>query len=70
MKIALLNDVATRRGQTLGAMALAWLLRQPAVTSTLVGASRPEQIRELVQAQKNTASAPEELAEIEAILAE
>ena len=70
MKIALLNDVATRRGQTLGAMALAWLLRQPAVTSTLVGASRPEQIRELVQAQKNTAFAPEELAEIEAILAE
>ncbi len=70
LKIARLNDVAARRGQTLGAMALAWLLRQPAVTSTLVGASRPEQITELVQARKNTTFAPEELTEIEAILAE
>ena len=39
-----LNGVAARRGQSLAAMSLAWVLRQPAVTSVLIGASRLDQI--------------------------
>lgn len=47
--IAALNEIAQARGETLPQMALAWLLNRPAVTSVLIGASRPEQIRENVQ---------------------
>ncbi|HEY4330888.1 MAG TPA: aldo/keto reductase, partial [Phycisphaerae bacterium] len=45
-----LNDLAKARGQTLAQMALAWVLRYPAVTSVLIGASKPEQIAENVAA--------------------
>ena len=45
-----LNDLAADRGQSLAQMALAWALRDPAVTSVLVGASSPEQIEENVAA--------------------
>ncbi len=41
-----LNDIAHARGQTLAQMALAWILRLPAITSALIGASRVEQIDE------------------------
>jgi L-glyceraldehyde 3-phosphate reductase len=63
-----LNELARRRGQSLAQMALAWVLRQPAVTSALIGASRPEQIDECAGALDSLAFAPEELAAIEAIL--
>ena len=43
-KIRALNDIAARRGQTLAQMALAWTLRDPRVTSTLVGASSVAQL--------------------------
>ena len=45
-----LNDIAHARGQTLAQMALAWILRLPAITSALIGASRVEQIDENVAA--------------------
>ncbi|PCE26028.1 L-glyceraldehyde 3-phosphate reductase [Paraburkholderia acidicola] len=60
-----LNDIAQRRGQSLAQMALAWVLRDARVTSALIGASKPEQVRENVGALKNLAFSTEELAEID-----
>ena len=60
-----LNEIARRRGQSLAQMAYAWVLRDPRVTTTLVGASSPEQIRENVGALANLAFSAEELAEID-----
>lgn len=56
-----LHDLAAQRGQTLSQMALAWILRDGIVTSVLVGASRPEQILDNIQAVQNTAFTAEEL---------
>lgn len=66
-KIAALNEMAARRGQTLAEMALAWLLAQPAVTSVLIGASRPEQILDNIKAVENTTFTPDEWEEIDRI---
>ena len=66
-KIAALNRVAARRGQTLAEMALAWLLAQPVVTSVLIGASRPEQVLDNIKATENTEFSPEEREEIDRI---
>jgi L-glyceraldehyde 3-phosphate reductase len=60
-----LNEIAQRRGQSLAQMALAWTLRDPRVTSALIGASHPEQIIENVGALKNLTFSSEELAEID-----
>lgn len=68
-KVRRLNGVAARRGQTLAQMALAWVLRDPRVTSALIGASRVAQIEENVAALANLAFAAEELTAIDAILA-
>jgi L-glyceraldehyde 3-phosphate reductase len=64
-----LNEVARARGQTLAQMALAWVLRRPAVTSAIIGASRPAQVEDCAAAARNLAFAPEELARIEQMLA-
>lgn len=64
-KIWDLNKIAKRRGQSLAQMAIAWDLRDPAVTSVLIGASRPEQILENLETLKHVEFTPEELAEIE-----
>ena len=68
-RIRALDALAKRRGQTLAQMALAWVLRQPAVTSALIGASKPQQVDDCVGTAKNLAFSPTELAEIEKILA-
>ena len=68
-KIAALNKLAAARGQSLSQMALAWVLRDPVVTSALIGASRPEQILENVGAIHSAPFSVEELAEIDRILA-
>lgn len=60
-----LNDIAQRRGQTLAQMAVAWVLRQPAVTSALIGASHWSQIEECLGAFKSPAFSAEELAAID-----
>ncbi len=65
-----LNEIAGRRGQTLAQLALVWTLRNPAVTSALIGASKPEQVVENVKALENMDLSEEELAEIDAVLAE
>jgi len=64
-----LNDLAHSRGQTLAQMALAWVLRQPVVTSALIGASRVSQVDGCVGAVRNLKFTGEELAQIEKILA-
>ena len=48
-KIGALHEIAVARGETLAQMALAWVLSQNAVTSVLIGASKPTQIRENVR---------------------
>ena len=64
-RVRALNAIAARRGQTLAQMAYAWVLRDPRVTTTLIGASSPEQIRENVAALANLAFSADELAEID-----
>jgi L-glyceraldehyde 3-phosphate reductase len=63
--VAALNKIAQRRGQPLAQMALAWVLRQPAVSSVLVGASRPSQLTDSVQAITGPEFGADELAEID-----
>ena len=64
-RVRALDAIARRRGQSLAQMALAWVLRDPRVTSTLVGASSPAQIRDNVKALSGLAFDAAELAEID-----
>jgi L-glyceraldehyde 3-phosphate reductase len=68
-KIRGLNEIARRRGQTLAEMAVAWVLRDPRVTSALVGTSKVSQVDDNVAALKNLKFAAEELQAIDAVLA-
>ncbi len=60
-----LNDIALARGQSLAQMATAWVLRDARVTSALIGASKPEQIVDLVGAMSNLNFSTDELATID-----
>jgi L-glyceraldehyde 3-phosphate reductase len=60
-----LAGIAQRRGQSLAQLALAWVLRNDAVASTLVGASSVEQLQENLAALDNLAFTPDELSEID-----
>ena len=60
-----LNDIAGRRGQTLAQMAVAWVLRDPRVTSALVGASSVEQLDDTLGALDNLDFSDDELREID-----
>ena len=64
-KIRALNDLAQRRGQSLAQLALAWTLRDPRITSTLVGVSSLEQLEANVAALDNLELSDDELAEID-----
>jgi len=68
-KIRALNDIARQRGQTLAEMAVAWVLRDPVVTSALVGTSKVSQVDDNVAALKNLKFSGEELRLIDAALA-
>jgi L-glyceraldehyde 3-phosphate reductase len=61
-----LNGIAQRRGQTLAQMAIAWVLRKPAITSALIGASRWAQIEDCLGALRNLKFSQSELDEIDA----
>jgi len=63
-----LDAVAKARGQSLAQMALAWVLRQPAITSALIGASKTSQIDENLGALRNLTFSAEELGKIEGII--
>jgi L-glyceraldehyde 3-phosphate reductase len=64
-----LNELAQQRGQTLAQMALAWVLKDPRMTSVIIGASKPQQVTDAVGAVANYRFSADELARIDAILA-
>lgn len=64
-----LNEISMQRGQSLAQMAIAWLLRDPRVTSVLIGASSSEQLRQNLGALKNRELSYLELEQINGILA-
>ena len=57
-RVRALDEIARRRGQSLAQMAYAWVLRDPRVTTTLIGASSPEQVRENVGRARRTSRSP------------
>lgn len=69
VKIRGLNEIAAQRGQTLAEMAVAWVLRDPRVTSALVGTSKVSQVDDNVAALKNLKFSTEELRKIDSVLA-
>lgn len=67
-KIRALNELAKERGQSLAQMALAWVYQDPAITSVLMGASRPQQIIDNLGMLNSPAFTEEELSRIETIV--
>jgi L-glyceraldehyde 3-phosphate reductase len=67
-KVRALGEVARSRGQSIAQLALAWALRDPRMTSALIGASRVEQIEQNVAALANLRFSSAELARIDDIL--
>ncbi len=65
LRIRKLNEIAERRGQTLAQMAIAWALRDPRVTSALIGARTVAQLDNSLDSLTNLAFTAEELAEID-----
>ena len=69
-RVRKLDEIAKRRKQSLAQMAIAWVLRNPQVTSALVGASSVKQLEDNIAALNNLAFSPDELKTIENILQE
>ena len=67
-KVQKLNELAKERGQSLAQMAIAWTLRKPAVTSSLIGASSVKQLEDNLASLNNLKFGAEELNRIESIL--
>ncbi|MBE7053356.1 MAG: L-glyceraldehyde 3-phosphate reductase [Ruminococcaceae bacterium] len=67
-KVKKLNKIAKERGQTLAQMALSWLYSKDGITSVLIGASKPEQIRENIKMIENTEFTNDELDAIDKIV--
>jgi len=65
-----LGEIARERGQSLAQMAISWCLRDDRLSTVILGASRPQQITENLQAFENRHFAEEELAQIDAVLAD
>jgi L-glyceraldehyde 3-phosphate reductase len=68
VQVRALSEIANQRGQSLAQMALAWVLRQPALASALVGASRREQVEQCVGALAHLAFSEDELERIDGIV--
>ena len=69
-RVKKLNKLAEERGQSLAQMAIAWVLRKPAVTSALIGASSVGQLEDNLAALNKTDFSEDELEQIETILKE
>lgn len=69
-KVKQLNQLAQNRDQTMAQMAIAWILKDPRITSVILGASKPQQVTDAIKAIKNYSFSKEELDKIELILAE
>ena len=67
-KVQKLNEIAKQRGQSLAQMALAWVLNNPAVTSSIIGASKVSQIEDCVKALDNLEFSQDELSQIRKII--
>jgi L-glyceraldehyde 3-phosphate reductase len=67
-KIHQLNELAKQRHQSLAQMALSWILKDERVTSVLIGASRPEQLKDSLRCLENSTFSDVELEQIETIL--
>jgi L-glyceraldehyde 3-phosphate reductase len=67
-KVRRLNDLAISRGQTLAQMALAWVLKDPRITSVIIGASKASQITDSLQCLNNRQFSTDELEQIDNIL--
>src|SRR5262249_27423836 len=65
VRVRALNEIARERGQTLAQLAIAWVLRDPRVTSALIGASSVEQLEANVAALRKRSFTDDELAEID-----
>jgi L-glyceraldehyde 3-phosphate reductase len=64
-RVRALNEIALRRNQSLSQMAIAWVLRDPRITSALIGARTVEQLEDTLGALASSPLAPDELAEID-----
>lgn len=69
-KIKALNELAMERGEKLSCMALSWLIQDDAITSVIIGASKPEQITTNIEAIKSAKLTADELARIDEITKE
>jgi L-glyceraldehyde 3-phosphate reductase len=67
-KVRALNLLAEKRGQNLAQMALAWILKDPRISSVLIGVSKPEQVVDSLKCLENYRFTQEELAQITEIL--
>ena len=68
-QIAALNEIARARGQSLAQLALVWVLREPVVTSAIIGASRVAQLEDSLAALRNLDLSEAERAAIDRLLA-
>lgn len=67
-KVIRLNQLAEKRGQNLAQMALSWILKDPRITSVILGVSKPQQLTDSLECLKNTSFDDTELQEINSIL--
>ena len=67
-KVGQLNEMAINRQQSLAQMSLAWVLKDPRITSVIIGASKAEQVLDSIRCLQNTSFSSEELGEIDGIL--
>ena len=67
-KVRQLNNLAEEREQSLAQMALAWVIKDPKITSVLIGASKPEQVTDSIKCLKNYSFTAEEIKSIDNIL--
>jgi L-glyceraldehyde 3-phosphate reductase len=63
-----LNEIAQQRGQSLAQMALSWILKDPRITSVILGVSKPEQLTDSLKCLENKEFSTEELQKINQIL--
>ena len=67
-KVKKLNQLAGKRNQSLAQMAIAWVLKDPRITSVILGASKPQQVTDAIEAIKNYDFSEKELKKIDKIL--
>ncbi len=67
-KVDRLNHIAKNRGQSLAQMALSWVLKDPRITSVIIGASKPAQVIDSIKCTQNLHFSQDELMQIDEIL--